>query len=154
MLKSMLALGLTLLVVIALFWGVKAVAFGKKNTENPITTEATDTNTVTELQVKDTVVGTGDEAVAGRTVVVHYTGTLYPSGEKFDSSLDRGEPFEFPLGAGRVIQGWDKGVAGMKVGGERTLIIPPDMAYGRNGVPGAIPPNAVLKFDVQLLEVR
>ena len=94
------------------------------------------------------------------SVVVHYTGWLYdPSkadgrGKKFDSSLDRGSPFSFPLGAGRVIQGWDQGVAGMKVGGKRTLIIPPEMGYGARGAGGAIPPNAALLFEVELLEVR
>lgn len=116
--------------------------------------------TVTTLKKTDTKQGTGAEAVAGRPVAVHYTGWLYdPSkpdgkGTKFDSSLDRREPFVFPLGGGRVIRGWDQGVVGMKVGGKRTLIIPADMAYGARGAGGVIPPNAVLVFDVELLEVR
>ncbi len=106
------------------------------------------------LKWKDDVVGDGKVADARDTVTVHYTGTLYPSGDKFDSSVDRGEPFKFRLGAGQVIKGWDEGVKGMHVGGKRTLIIPPDMAYGANGVPPIIPPNSTLKFDVELLDVQ
>lgn len=106
------------------------------------------------LQWRDDVVGTGDSASQRDTVSVHYTGTLYPSGKKFDSSLDRGEPFQFRLGAGQVIQGWDEGVKGMHVGGKRTLIIPPEMAYGKNGVPPVIPPNSTLKFEVELLGIK
>ncbi|MDP4007522.1 MAG: FKBP-type peptidyl-prolyl cis-trans isomerase [bacterium] len=105
-----------------------------------------------ELQIENIVVGDGAEAVAGKSVSVHYTGTLL-DGTKFDSSLDRGEPFQFVLGAGQVIQGWDQGVAGMKVGGKRKLTIPPDLAYGTQGVPGAIPPNSTLVFEVELLDV-
>jgi FKBP-type peptidyl-prolyl cis-trans isomerase len=106
------------------------------------------------LNYQDLVIGTGAEAVPGKVVVVHYTGWLM-NGEKFDSSLDRGKPFEFPLGAGRVIKGWDEGVAGMKVGGKRILIIPPDLAYGERGAGGGrIPPNSTLKFEVELLEVK
>jgi FKBP-type peptidyl-prolyl cis-trans isomerase FkpA len=107
----------------------------------------------------DSVVGKGKEAVAGKTVVVHYTGWLYEltapnqRGKKFDSSVGRG-PFSFPLGGGRVIKGWDEGVAGMKVGGKRTLVIPPDLAYGKNGAGGVIPPDATLVFDVELLDVK
>ena len=110
----------------------------------------------TGLQIIDTQVGTGAEAQPGRTVTVHYTGWLYNDGQqgaKFDSSRDRGDPFQFPLGAGHVIQGWDRGVAGMKVGGQRSLIIPPEMGYGARGAGGVIPPNATLKFDVELLGV-
>ena len=116
--------------------------------------------TVQTLQKNDTKQGTGAEAVPGKAVVVHYTGWLYdPSapegkGAKFDSSLDRKVPFGFILGAGKVIRGWDEGVAGMKVGGARTLIIPPDMGYGARGAGGVIPPNATLIFDVELLEVK
>ena len=115
---------------------------------------------VTQLQIIDTTVGTGPEAVKGKVVVVHYTGWLYdPSlpdkkGKKFDSSLDRKSPFSFPLGGGRVIRGWDEGVAGMHVGGKRTLVIPADMAYGSRGAGGVIPPHATLMFDVELLAVN
>jgi len=108
---------------------------------------------VTSLQIEDTKVGTGPEAQPGRQVSVHYTGTLM-DGTKFDSSRDRNEPFEFRLGAGEVIPGWDQGVKGMKVGGTRKLTIPPSLAYGSQGSPGAIPPNATLKFDIELLGVR
>src|SRR6478752_7699613 len=105
------------------------------------------------LKYTDDQVGTGTEATAGKTVVVHYTGWLL-DGTKFDSSRDRNQPFSFPLGAGRVIKGWDEGVAGMKVGGKRTLEIPPDLGYGARGAGGVIPPNATLVFDVELVEIR
>ena len=106
------------------------------------------------LQFTDNVVGDGAEAKAGQHVTVHYTGWLYNDGEqgaKFDSSRDRNDPFDFPLGAGMVIKGWDEGVQGMKIGGQRTLIIPPELGYGARGAGGVIPPNATLKFDVELL---
>jgi FKBP-type peptidyl-prolyl cis-trans isomerase FkpA len=115
---------------------------------------------ITELQKNDTKAGIGTEARRGQNVRVHYTGWLYDGsaadrkGTKFDSSHDRNEPFEFRLGAGEVIPGWDEGVAGMKVGGTRTLTIPPQMAYGRSGAGGVIPPNATLVFDIELLDVR
>ncbi|HEX5647365.1 MAG TPA: FKBP-type peptidyl-prolyl cis-trans isomerase [Nitrospira sp.] len=105
------------------------------------------------LKYLDQVVGTGDTAVAGKTVSVHYTGWL-ENGKKFDSSVDRGQPFSFPLGAGRVIKGWDEGVQGMKVGGKRKLTIPSELGYGSRGAGGVIPPNATLIFDVELLGVR
>jgi FKBP-type peptidyl-prolyl cis-trans isomerase FkpA len=105
------------------------------------------------LRYTDDQVGTGAEAQAGKTVFVHYTGWLL-DGTKFDSSRDRKQPFSFPLGRGQVIKGWDEGVAGMKVGGKRTLVIPPDLGYGARGAGGVIPPNATLKFEVELLEVR
>src|SRR5438270_13887681 len=104
------------------------------------------------LKYTDDQLGTGTEAQAGKTVSVHYTGWLL-DGTKFDSSRDRNQPFTFPLGAGRVIKGWDEGVAGMKVGGKRTLIIPPDLAYGSRAT-GPIPPNSTLKFEVELLDVK
>jgi FKBP-type peptidyl-prolyl cis-trans isomerase len=111
------------------------------------------TTTPSGLQYRDEVEGTGREAKAGDQVSVHYTGTL-TDGRKFDSSRDRGQPFEFPLGAGRVIRGWDEGVAGMKVGGRRRLVIPPELGYGPRAVGGVIPANATLVFDVELLGVR
>ncbi len=115
---------------------------------------------VSELQIIDQQVGEGTEAVAGKPVVVHYTGWLYDEsaadnkGNKFDSSRDRNDPFMFNLGAGQVIKGWDQGVAGMKVGGQRTLIIPAELGYGARGAGGVIPPNATLVFDVELLDVQ
>ena len=120
----------------------------------------TENNNVAQLIRQDDVVGTGAEAQSGQVVTVHYTGWLYDQtrpdrkGNKFDSSRDRNEPFSFNLGAGEVIRGWDEGVAGMKVGGRRTLTIPPDMGYGARGAGGVIPPNATLLFDVELLEVK
>ena len=105
------------------------------------------------LKYVDQAVGTGDVAVAGKNVSVHYTGWL-ENGKKFDSSVDRGQPFSFPLGAGRVIKGWDEGVQGMKVGGKRKLTIPSDLGYGSRGAGGVIPPNATLIFDVELLRVQ
>ena len=111
------------------------------------------TTTASGLQFEDTTVGTGAEAQPGRNVTVHYTGWLYDNGvqgAKFDSSKDRGEPFIFPLGGGMVIRGWDEGVQGMREGGTRTLIIPPGLGYGARGAGGVIPPNATLKFEVEL----
>lgn len=115
---------------------------------------------MSELIKTDIETGAGETAGAGHLVTVHYTGWLYDEtapdnkGEKFDSSRDRDDPFEFPLGAGYVIRGWDEGVAGMKVGGQRTLVIPPELGYGRRGAGDAIPPDATLVFDVELLAVR
>lgn len=122
----------------------------------PVTSSAS----ITSLIKDDVKIGTGAEATAGQTVSVHYTGWLYDAnaadkhGKQFDSSRTRGKPFDFPLGAGRVIKGWDQGVAGMKVGGQRTLTIPAQLGYGARGAGGAIPPNAVLVFDVELLDVK
>ena len=119
-----------------------------------------DVSSITTLQITEVVAGSGTEATSGKNVSVHYTGWLYePSaanhqGAKFDSSRDRNEPFQFRLGAGMVIQGWDQGVAGMKVGGKRTLVIPAALGYGARGAGGVIPPNAVLVFDVELLNVQ
>ena len=109
------------------------------------------------LKITDTRVGTGATPKAGQICVMHYTGWLYEGGakgKKFDSSVDRGQPFEFPIGRRQVISGWDEGVATMKVGGKRTLIIPPELGYGARGAGGVIPPNAVLIFDVELLGVH
>ncbi|MFC7051988.1 FKBP-type peptidyl-prolyl cis-trans isomerase [Hansschlegelia quercus] len=113
--------------------------------------------TASGLKYQDTVVGTGKTPVVGRAVVVHYTGWLDQGGKKgtkFDSSVDRGQPFTFRLGVGNVIAGWDEGVQGMKVGGKRTLIIPSDLGYGDQGAGGVIPPNATLIFDVELIDVK
>lgn len=105
-----------------------------------------------ELIIEDLLIGNGNPIVKGETAVVHYTG-MFEDGTKFDSSLDRKEPFDFILGAGMVIQGWDKGVLGMKIGGKRKLTIPSDLGYGDMGIPGAIPPKATLIFEVELLEI-
>ena len=113
--------------------------------------------TASGLQIADSKVGTGATPKPGQTCVMHYTGWLYENGQKgkkFDSSVDRNEPFEFPIGMKRVIGGWDEGVASMKVGGKRTLIIPPALGYGARGAGGVIPPNATLMFDVELLDVK
>ncbi len=137
----------------------ESTATNKPTQKEPVMT-STITANITQLQKNDTVVGTGREAEPGFNVSVHYTGWLYDEkasdhkGKKFDSSVDRGQPFKFDLGAGQVIQGWDEGFAGMKIGGKRTLIIPSEMGYGARGAGGAIPPNATLLFDVELLDVK
>jgi peptidylprolyl isomerase len=130
-------------------------------TRSPKATETTCTilvmtETPSGLQYEDTVAGTGASPAKGQTCVMHYTGWLWVNGAKgakFDSSLDRGQPFEFPLGLGRVIKGWDEGVATMKAGGKRTLLIPPALGYGERGAGGVIPPGATLLFEVELLRV-
>jgi peptidylprolyl isomerase len=114
------------------------------------------TKSASGLSFEDTVVGTGASPASGQTCSMHYTGWLWVNGQKgskFDSSLDRGRPFSFPLGQGRVIKGWDEGVASMKIGGKRTLLIPPELGYGARGAGGVIPPNATLLFEVELLGV-
>jgi peptidylprolyl isomerase len=120
-------------------------------------TTGTPIATPSGLQIIDTKIGTGPSPRTGQICFMHYTGWLYENGKKgkkFDSSVDRGEPFEFPIGTHRVIAGWDEGVATMKVGGKRTLIIPPELGYGARGAGGAIPPNATLMFDVELLGIK
>ncbi len=132
--------------------GLVTMASGQGNNALPTKVTGKATTTASGLQYWEIAVGTGATAVAGKTVKVHYTGWL-TDGKKFDSSVDRGQPFSFPLGGGQVIKGWDEGVAGMKVGGKRQLRIPPDLGYGPRGAGGVIPPNATLIFDVELLEV-
>jgi FKBP-type peptidyl-prolyl cis-trans isomerase len=141
---------LTIIVLVAFTWilqGGNIMAASEKESN------AQEVTTPSGLKYVDQVVGTGDVAVAGKTASVHYTGWL-ENGKKFDSSVDRGQPFSFPLGAGRVIKGWDEGVQGMKVGGKRKLTIPSDLGYGSRGAGGVIPANATLIFDVELLGVR
>jgi len=117
------------------------------------TERGTPVTTPSGLQYEDIVVGKGASPKPGQTVIVHYTGT-FPDGKKFDSSRDKNQPFPFQIGVGQVIKGWDEGVASMKVGGKRKLIVPPELAYGSRGYGGVIPPNATLVFDVELLELR
>ncbi len=147
------AFPMTALIVVIALAGAAAVVI-------PTTAAAEPAGAVTTpsgLKIIDTKVGTGATPRRGQTCVMHYTGWLYENGakgRKFDSSVDRGQPFEFPIGTGRVIAGWDEGVATMKVGGKRTLIIPPELGYGARGAGGVIPPNATLIFDVELLDVK
>ncbi len=154
--KRQVGLVFILLMVLGFAFGCgsseKPGSTGATSTSSPMKVNGAPTTTASGLQYWDIVVGTGATAAPGNTVKVHYSGFL-TSGEKFDSSRDRGEPFSFPLGAGQVIKGWDEGVAGMKVGGQRQLRIPPQLGYGAAGAGGAIPPNATLIFDVELLEV-
>ncbi|WQH00651.1 FKBP-type peptidyl-prolyl cis-trans isomerase [Rhodopseudomonas palustris] len=127
-------------------------------TSTPAMSETAKTvTTPSGLKIEESTVGTGASPARGQICVMHYTGWLYENGvkgKKFDSSVDRNEPFEFPIGMGRVIKGWDEGVASMKVGGKRTLIIPPELGYGARGAGGVIPPNATLIFEVELLGVK
>ncbi len=141
----------TLAIVIALAGAFAATLPATAKAEEAAVT------TPSGLKIIDTKVGTGATPRRGQTCVMHYTGWLYENGakgKKFDSSRDRGQPFEFPLGMRRVIAGWDEGVATMKVGGQRTLVIPPELGYGARGAGGVIPPNATLIFDVELLDVK
>ncbi len=141
--------------VFALIVGLSA-AFAV-GSSGPAASQSAAVTTASGLQIVDSKVGTGATPRTGQTCVMHYTGWLYVNGvkgKKFDSSVDRGQPFEFPIGTGRVIKGWDEGVASMKVGGKRTLIIPPALGYGASGAGGVIPPNATLIFDVELLGVK
>ena len=142
---------LLVLAVIAAIAGIAPAApVAAQTAGKPVTTPS-------GLQIVDTKAGTGASPKTGQICVMHYTGWLYENGakgKKFDSSVDRGQPFEFPIGTHRVIAGWDEGVATMKVGGKRTLIIPPELGYGARGAGGVIPPNATLMFDVELLGVK
>jgi peptidylprolyl isomerase len=130
----------------------KSATSGASSASSPTKVTGQPTTTASGLQYWDIVAGTGETAVSGKPVSVHYTGWL-TSGEKFDSSIDHGKPFVFTLGEGQVIKGWDEGVAGMKAGGKRQLRIPPSLGYGESGASGVIPPNATLIFDVELIEV-
>jgi peptidylprolyl isomerase len=144
---------LAAIVVAAALTGTVAVA----TSTSSMAQAAKTMTTASGLQIADSKVGTGATPKPGQTCVMHYTGWLYENGakgKKFDSSVDRGEPFEFPIGLKRVIAGWDEGVASMKVGGKRTLIIPPALGYGARGAGGVIPPNATLIFEVELLDVK
>ena len=137
---------------VALLVGATALPARAAEETKPKMEEPKEITTPSGLKYIELKEGTGDVAKAGQTVSVHYTGWL-TDGKKFDSSVDRGQPFPFKLGAGQVIKGWDEGVAGMKVGGKRTLVIPPELGYGARGAGGVIPPNATLIFDVELLKV-
>ncbi|XKT74221.1 MAG: FKBP-type peptidyl-prolyl cis-trans isomerase [Patescibacteria group bacterium UBA2163] len=146
------------LIVVAIFIGLGFFVFPGSNTDaenrgnaQALLDELQQTGTVTELKMQNIVSGNGEEAEAGDVVVVHYTGVL-PDGTVFDSSHNRGEPFIFELGAGQVIEGWERGVSGMQVGGRRLLVIPPELGYGATAV-GPIPANATLIFDVELLQI-
>ena len=142
------------LLCISIFQGCKCSEKPKTDgTAATPTDAAKPAENATELKIEDVTAGTGEEAVEGKEVTVHYTGTL-TDGKKFDSSHDRNEPFKFRLGAGMVIPGWEQGIKGMKVGGKRKLTIPPQLGYGERGAGGVIPPNATLLFDIELLGVK
>ncbi len=150
---------LVFLGILTVVGGVYIFRTGKSSNDSSFQTPLPSATIETAMQpedkliIQDEKVGTGAEAVAGKKVIVNYTGTLI-DGTKFDSSYDRNEPFSFNLGAGEVIKGWDQGVAGMKVGGKRKLTIPPSLGYGAQGAGAAIPPNATLVFEVELLKVE
>ena len=139
--------------LILMFLATLGVACGSSSDSDSEVIMAEPITTASGLQILTIVEGTGEKAELGKTAIVHYTGWLL-DGTKFDSSVDRGTPFEFPLGAGRVIKGWDEGVATMSVGGKVELIIPPDLGYGAGGAGGVIPPNATLKFEVEFLGMK
>jgi len=145
---------IAIIVILVVVVALGAFFFIQKRNQNKVVTGGGNMiTTQSGLQYQDLVVGAGAEAVPGKSVTVHYTGTLQ-DGSQFDSSVDRNQPYSFTLGAGQVIPGWDEGVAGMKVGGKRKLVIPPNLAYGAQGYPPVIPANATLTFDVELLEVK
>jgi FKBP-type peptidyl-prolyl cis-trans isomerase FkpA len=146
MMKKTIARLLLAVLILGFGMSVRAASSNKKGSGTAL-------ETVKDLKIEDLKKGTGAIAESGKTVSVNYTGWL-TDGKKFDSSFDHGQPFEFKLGSGQVIPGWDKGVAGMKVGGKRKLIIPPGLGYGANGAGGVIPPNATLVFEVELLAVK
>jgi len=150
--KSIVIAAIAILAIVLLFY-FSGKFFPQK--ENGSSDSNMNKEIVTEngLKIQDIKTGDGGEAENGNTVTAHYTGMLL-DGTKFDSSLDRGTPFSFQLGSGQVIAGWDRGVLGMKAGGKRKLTIPPDLAYGEQGIPGAIPPNATLIFEIELLSVQ
>lgn len=151
--KKMAALAALLTILFAPSLGMETEAKGLFSKEKNKLAQAQTVTTPSGLRYSDVVVGTGPSPRQGQTVTVHYTGWL-TNGSKFDSSRDRREPFQFPLGMGRVIKGWDEGVASMKVGGRRKLTIPSNLGYGPGGMPPVIPPNATLVFDVELLGVQ
>ena len=149
-------LGIILLAVVAVFGAIAYFNSGQDTTTNSTNSMSNNSTTQTlenGLQIEDTQVGTGQEIKPGDFVTMHYTGRL-EDGTIFDSSVERNQPFEFQVGVGQVIQGWDQGVPGMKIGGQRTLTIPSDLAYGEQGVPGTIPGGATLIFDVEALDVQ
>ena len=153
--KKSLVFGLAVILTFGLY--LSSASAEKMKKDDSKKEEAKVVTTDTGLAYVDEIVGQGDEAISGKKVAVHYTGWLDQSGEKgskFDSSVDRGQPFQFILGKGMVIKGWDQGVKGMKIGGKRTLLIPSDLAYGQRGAGNTIPPNAKLIFDVELLKVE
>lgn len=148
---------IVLLAAGVVFASASIYVFGQTNTAAAQAAGSTMTTTPSGLKITDTTVGSGASPKTGQICVMHYTGWLHSNGvkgQKFDSSLDRGQPFEFSIGKRQVIGGWDEGVASMKVGGKRTLIIPPELGYGARGAGGVIPPNATLMFDVELLDVK
>lgn len=148
-----LAIPLIILIGLVGYYFMKKDKVEVENSSLTTPTPSVSISAVEELKIEDLAVGTGAEAVSGKKITVNYSGTL-TNGVKFDSSYDRGIPFSFNLGAGEVIQGWDKGFAGMKVGGKRRLTIPSSMGYGATGAGGVIPPNATLVFEVELLKVE